>query len=164
MTLLFDNGICFEKPKYALCFLLNSHHFEACITVASRSLKIEPFEFTSIFHKKLYIIPFCLKIVGHEDTDNNLESRRSHKMIPHTSGCIRIEFEGKNRDLQTGTDMWREQMQGYRKSAHQCRAFAIGVQRPTSFTVLCLRTRVGRRRRVEWMDVNPCWPCHSSGS
>jgi hypothetical protein len=27
-TLHFDNGLCFEKPKYAHCFLLNSSHIE----------------------------------------------------------------------------------------------------------------------------------------
>jgi hypothetical protein len=27
-TLLFDNGLCFEKPKYAYCFLLHGLHFE----------------------------------------------------------------------------------------------------------------------------------------
>jgi hypothetical protein len=36
-TLRFDNGLCFEIPKYAHCFLLNSRHFEVWRHMSSQA-------------------------------------------------------------------------------------------------------------------------------
>jgi hypothetical protein len=79
--LRFDNGLCFEKPKYAHCFLLNSRHFDIWRHIFSQTskrrvqrchIKLSELDFT--IGKQFYFVAASLKIIGHGNRDNNLES------------------------------------------------------------------------------------------